>query len=265
MNLLKQQSKEPRLEIRVPQHFVVPLRTPLRNLPRLLLAQRIPVPPFIRLLILPLPTNLINIRPIAAKPPDKIEMLIALQTHGDVMYPGSKPLSVPLAENAHFVRQAAALQEAVEAAGEGVAVHVQQVLVVPCILAVDALDHLEELLLRIAVAGVALPHVAEFDVDEVLQGSAVDVFYCELGVGLRLGADKDAHFVRCIEALDDVLAVLSSPAAVATEAAGRGATPVKAVGLVLPGRVMVRVVAHFAEPIPWAGVEDVLEAGDFGL
>ena len=243
----------------------MPLGASLRNLPCLLLAQRITVPAFIRFPLLTLPANLVNIRLIAAKPPDEIEVLIALQTHGYVVHPGFEPLRMPLAEDAHLVRQTSALEEAVEAAREGVAVHVQQVLVVPCILAVDALDHLEELLLRIAVAGVALPDVAELDVDEVLQGSAVDVLYGEFGVGLGIGAGEDVHFVRCVETLDNVLAVLSSPAAIAAEAAGRGATPVEAVGLVLPGRVVIRVVAHFAEPIPRAGVEDVLEARDFGL
>ena len=62
-----------------------------------------------------------------------------------------------------------------------------------------------------------------------------------------------------------VLAVLAAPAAVATEAACRGASPVEAVCFVLPGRVVGYVVTDFAEPVPRAGVEDVLEAGDFGL
>jgi hypothetical protein len=82
---------------------------------------------------------------------------------------------MPLAKNTHLVRETAGLEKTVEAARERITVHVEQVLVVPSILAVDALDDFEELFLRVAVAGVALADVTKLDVDEVVQGSAVDV------------------------------------------------------------------------------------------
>ena len=65
--------------------------------------------------------------------------------------------------------------------------------------------------------------------------------------------------------MDYVLAMLTSPAAVAAEASCCGAAPVKTVCLVLPCRVVGLIVAYFAYPVPRTWIQDVLEAGDLRL
>lgn len=244
----------------------MPLCTPLRNLPGFLLAQALSVSTFICFLIFAFPADGGHVALVTAEPPDEVEMLVAPQTHGDVMDPWLQPFGVPLAEDGHLVCQTAALEEAVEAAREGISVHIQKVLVVPSILTVDTLDYLEELFLCVAVAGVALADVAKLHVDEVLEGSAVDLtgFVSFLGrVSFRL--NEDPSFVGCVEVLDDLLPVLASPPTVAAVAAGRGSSPVETVCLVLPGSVMATVISYFAKPVPRTGIEDVLKARDLRL
>jgi len=137
--------------------------------------------------------------------------------------------------------------------------------VLPGILAVGVFGELEEFLLRVAIARVALSNVAEFDVDEGFVGAPGDFAEREGGIGGRGGRDVDGGFFRGVEATDDALAVLASPPAVATEAARGGAAPVQTVCLVFPGRVAILDVFHLFEPVPRAWVQNVLEAADLGL
>jgi hypothetical protein len=112
------------------------------------------------------------------------------------------------------------LEEAVKPPAEGIPIHVEEVLEVPCILAIRAFRDVEEFFLSVAVAWIALADVREVHVDEVFEGSAVDVahymsVHFGVGFGILGSGNKDLCFVRSVEALHDVLAVLSSPAAIA--------------------------------------------------
>lgn len=129
---------------------------------------------------------------------------------------------------------------------------------VPCILSVSALSDVEEFLLGIAVAGVALANVGEVYVDEVFERAAIDIgnSVCT-GVG---GPDEDLCFVGCIKSLDDVLPVLTAPSAIAREAASCRAAPVESVSFIFPACVVTFVVFDFPYPVPRAWVQDVLEA-----
>lgn len=88
----------------------MPLGTPARNLPSHALTNTIPIPTLLSTLLRR------NIHAHAAKPTHKVEVLVAAQTERDEVDPRPQPLGVPLAKDGHLVREAAALQEAVEAA-----------------------------------------------------------------------------------------------------------------------------------------------------
>jgi hypothetical protein len=86
-----------------------------------------------------------------------------------------------------------------------------------------------------------------------------------VGLRVRRAEGEDLRGIRGVEAADNVLPVLPSPSPVAAETSGGRAAPVQTIRLVLPGGVVGFIVAYFADPVPGAGVQDVLEAGEFGL
>src|SRR3569833_4217353 len=137
-NNLQQQPKEPHLEVDIAQHLVGPVAALHRHALGLLLAEG-----------------------AVAEEADALEPLVTLETEGDVVDPRFEPLVVPLTEDGELVDEAAALEEGVEAAREGIAVDVEQVLVLPGGLLVGVRFDGEELLLGVTVAGVALAHVGE--------------------------------------------------------------------------------------------------------
>lgn len=99
-------------------------------------------------------------------------------------------------------------------------------LVVPRILAIYAFDDFKELFLCVTVARVALADVAKLDVDEVVQGSSVDILDRVDWLGRGVRGDQDLDFFGSIETLDNVLAVLASPATIATETTSCGTAPI---------------------------------------
>ena len=242
-NPLQQQPKEPDLKVLIPQHLTRPLTALVRD-----------------------PRRLDPARRLLAEIPHRLDVLVPLGTERDVVHPRPQPFLVPLAEQRQLVHQALALQESVEAAAERVAVHVQQVLVQPGVVLLGRLDDLEVFLLGVAVPRVALADVRELDVEEVGVLRARDFLDAPVG-GVRRGAVvlEKLGGIEVVDFLDEELAVLVAPAAVAGEAACCGSPPVHFVFFLLPVMVVAFSVGHFFGPVPGGRVEDVLVRADFAL
>ena len=181
------------------------------------------------------------------------------------MYPRFQPLLMPLPKNRHLEDQRPGFQKGVEAAAEGVAVDVKEVLICPGMMLRGAVNDAEEFVLGGAVARVALADVGEVDVKKgfvVLSRDVLDMPFHFSAYGLIL---VDQRRVEGVDLLYSALAMLAPPAAVAGEAPGRGAPPVHFVFLVFPGVVLGFFVRDFVGPVPGGGVEDILEGADFAL
>lgn len=166
-------------------------------------------------------------------------VLVALEAEGHVVDPGLQPLVVPLAEQRELVHERVGQQPGVVAAGEGVAVDVEQVARRQGVEHVDVVGDLEVLALGVAVARVTLADVRELDVEVVCQLLHRGRFEVPDGVGwvrdvvvVEHGGGADG-----LDLLQEALAVLTPPASVAGEAACGAAAPVHGCVLLGPWEV----------------------------
>ena len=72
---------------------------------------------------------------------------------------------MPFSKKCQFVDQTFALQECVEASTEGIAIHIQQVLVGPGVMLLCRLYNLKVLTLRIAIFRITLTDVGELHIE----------------------------------------------------------------------------------------------------
>jgi len=211
------------------------------------------------------PFRLLLAQLVLIEPSHGLEPLVPLQTKRYVMRPGLEPLVMPLAEDGPLIDETVTLEKRVEPARESVAVDVEDVFIAEGVGLFSVFLNLKELLLRAAVARVALAYVGEVDVHEMFVFAAVDFLGRPFGLLVGAGVDEDLGGVGGVDFGDEALAVLAAPAAVATEAAGCGAAPVELVGLGGPGGVFGLVVGDLVGPVPGRGVDDVGVGGDLAL